>query len=131
MTVIAPTLQAFFTERLTKQRDASPRTIASYRDTLRLLLNFVHNTTGRQPSQLDWTELDEPVIAAFLQHLEHQRHNNPRTRNLRLTAISRCFATPRCATPNTPPCSNGSSASRPHGLTDGPSPSSPDRNARR
>ena len=91
MTVIAPTLQAFFTERLTKQRDASPRTIASYRDTLRLLLNFVHNTTGRQPSQLDWTELDEPVIAAFLQHLEHQRHNNPRTRNLRLTAIRSLF----------------------------------------
>jgi site-specific recombinase XerD len=91
MTVIAPTLQAFFTERLLKQRDASPRTIASYRDTLRLLLNFVHDTTGRQPSQLDWAELDEPVIAAFLQHLEHQRHNNARTRNLRLTAIRSLF----------------------------------------
>ena len=91
MTVIAPTLQAFFTERLVKQRDASPRTIASYRDTLRLLLTFVNDTTGRQPSQLDWAELDEPVIAAFLQHLEHQRHNTPRTRNLRLTAIRSLF----------------------------------------
>lgn len=91
MTVIAPTLQAFFTERLIKQRDASPRTIASYRDSLRLLLCFVHDSTGRQPSQLDWAELDEPVIAAFLQHLQHERHNNPRTRNLRLTAIRSLF----------------------------------------
>ncbi|MGH2928783.1 MAG: tyrosine-type recombinase/integrase [Solirubrobacteraceae bacterium] len=91
MTVIAPTLQAFFTERLIKQRDASPRTVASYRDTLRLLLNYVHDTTGRQPCQLEWDELDEPVIAAFLRHLERERHNNPRTRNLRLTAIRSLF----------------------------------------
>lgn len=91
MTAVAPTLQAFFTERLIKQRDASPRTIASYRDTLRLLLCFVNDTTGRQPSQLNWDELDEPVIAAFLTHLEHQRHNTPRTRNLRLTAIRSLF----------------------------------------
>jgi site-specific recombinase XerD len=87
MTLIAPTLQAFFTERLIKQRNVSPRTIASYRDTLRLLLGFVQNTTGRQPAELDWSELDEPVIAAFLSHLEHDRRNGPRTRNLRLTAI--------------------------------------------
>ncbi|MGH2905001.1 MAG: tyrosine-type recombinase/integrase [Solirubrobacteraceae bacterium] len=91
MTVIAPTLQAFFTERLIKQRDASPRTIASYRDTLRLLLTFVNATTGREPSQLEWDELDEPVITAFLRHLEHERHNTPRTRNLRLTAIRSLF----------------------------------------
>jgi len=87
MTAIAPTLQAFFTERLIKQRNVSPRTIASYRDTLRLLFCFVQDTTGRAPSQLDWSELDEPVIAAFLAHLEQDRHNGPRTRNLRLTAI--------------------------------------------
>jgi site-specific recombinase XerD len=91
MTLIAPTLQAFFTERLLKQRNVSPRTIASYRDTLRLLLCFVQDTTGRAPSALEWDELDEPVIAAFLQHLEHERHNSPRTRNLRLTAISSLF----------------------------------------
>jgi site-specific recombinase XerD len=131
MTVIAPTLQAFFTERLLKQRDASPRTIASYRDTIRLLLNFVNDTTGRQPSQLDWAELDEPVIGAFLQHLEHQRHNTPRTRNLRLTAIRSLFRHAALRTPNTPPRSNGYSASHPHGSIGGPSRSSPDRNARR
>ena len=91
MTPVAPTLQAFFTERLVKQRDVSPRTIASYRDTLRLLLCFVEASTGRAPSQLDWDELDEPVITAFLQHLEHERHNSPRTRNLRLTAIRSLF----------------------------------------
>ena len=91
MTVIAPTLQAFFTDRLTRQLQASPRTIASYRDTLRLLLRFVQETTGKQPSSLDWDDLDETLIAAFLQHLEAERGNSPRTRNLRLTAIRSLF----------------------------------------
>jgi site-specific recombinase XerD len=87
MTVIAPTLQAFFSDRLTKQLNASPRTIASYRDTLSLLLRFVQDATGTAPSALQWDELDEPTIAAFLGHLETNRHNRARTRNLRLTAI--------------------------------------------
>ncbi len=87
MTAIAPTLQAFFTDRLTRQLDASPRTIASYRDTLRLLLCFAKERTGRPPSALDWADLDEPLIAAFLTHLEVARGNGARTRNLRLTAI--------------------------------------------
>ena len=91
MTVIAPTLQAFFTDRLTKQLHASPRTIASYRDSLRLLLCFAHDRTGNAPSALDWDDLDEPLIAAFLEHLETERHNSPRTRNLRLTAIRSLF----------------------------------------
>jgi site-specific recombinase XerD len=91
MTLIAPTLQAFFTDRLARQLQASPRTIASYRDTLRLLLGYVHDTTGKQPSSLDWDDLDEPLIARFLDHLEHDRHNSPRTRNLRLTAIRSLF----------------------------------------
>ena len=91
MTLIAPTLQAFFTDRLARQLQASPRTIASYRDTLRLLLGYVHDTTGKQPSSLDWDDLDEPLIARFLEHLEHDRHNSPRTRNLRLTAIRSLF----------------------------------------
>jgi site-specific recombinase XerD len=91
MTAIAPTLQAFFTDRLTKQLHASPRTIASYRDTLRLLLRFAHDQTGTVPSALDWDDLDEPLIAAFLEHLETDRHNSARTRNLRLTAIRSLF----------------------------------------
>jgi site-specific recombinase XerD len=91
MTPIAPTLQAFFTDRLTRQLDASPRTIASYRDTLRLLLRFAQETTGTPPSALDWADLDEALVAAFLAHLERERGNGARTRNLRLTAIRSLF----------------------------------------
>jgi site-specific recombinase XerD len=91
MTLVAPTLQAFFTDRLTRQLQASPRTIASYRDTLRLLLSFTHDTTGKPPSSLDWHDLDEPLISSFLEHLETDRHNSTRTRNLRLTAIRSLF----------------------------------------
>ena len=76
MTLIAPTLQAFFTDRLTQQRQASPRTIAAYRDTLRLLLTFVHQQTGKLPAQLDWDDLDATMISAFLNHLETERHNS-------------------------------------------------------
>jgi site-specific recombinase XerD len=92
MTLIAPTLQAFFTDRLTQQRQASPRTIAVYRDTLRLLLGFVHRRTGKTPSRLDWDDLDVTVITAFLHHLETERHNSTRTRNVRLTAVRSLFA---------------------------------------
>lgn len=92
MTVIAPTLQAFFTDRLTGQRRASPRTIAAYRDTLKLLLVFVHQRTGKPPHQLDWEDLDVTTITAFLTHLEADRLNSIRTRNVRLTAIRSLFA---------------------------------------
>jgi site-specific recombinase XerD len=92
MTLIAPTLQAFFTDRLAQQRQASPRTIAAYRDTLRLLLGFVHQQSGTMPSQLDWDDLDATVISAFLNHLENDRHNITRTRNVRLTAIRSLFS---------------------------------------
>lgn len=91
MTPIAPTLQAFFTDRMTRQMQASPATIASYRDTLRLLLCFVQDTTGKPPSSLDWDDLDEALISSFLSHLEQDRHNSARTRNLRLTAIRALF----------------------------------------
>jgi site-specific recombinase XerD len=91
MTLIAPTLQAFFTDRLARQLQASPRTVASYRDTLRLLLRFAQQTTHKTPSTLDWDDLDETLIAAFLQHLEIERGNSARTRNLRLTAIRSLF----------------------------------------
>jgi len=92
MTLIAPTLQAFFTDRLTAQRQASPRTIAAYRDTLRLLFGFVHRQTGKLPSALDWDDLNATTISAFLNHLEGERANSVRTRNLRLTAIRSLFS---------------------------------------
>jgi site-specific recombinase XerD len=92
MTLIAPTLQAFFTDRLAKQRQASPRTIAAYRDTLRLLLGFVQRQNGTMPSQLDWNDLDVTMISAFLNHLESERNNSTRTRNVRLTAIRSLFS---------------------------------------
>ena len=92
MTLIASTLQAFFTDRLAQQRQASPRTIAAYRDTLRLLLGFVHQQGGTMPSQLDWDDLDATTISAFLNHLENDRHNSTRTRNVRLTAIRSLFS---------------------------------------
>jgi integrase/recombinase XerD len=87
MTAVAPVLQAFFTGRLITQRNASPETIAAYRDTFRLLLRFAHDHTGKQPFELDIEDLDAPLIGAFLTHLEHERGNSPRTRNARLGAI--------------------------------------------
>ena len=91
MTQIAPTLQAFFTDRLARQLQASPRTIASYRDTLRLLLCFAQEQTGKAPCSLDWSDLDEALISSFLTHLQADRGNSARTRNLRLTAIRSLF----------------------------------------
>jgi site-specific recombinase XerD len=91
MSALAPTLQAFFTERLAGQRQASPHTIAAYRDTLRLLLRFAAEQTAKQPSALDIDDLDAPLIGAFLDHLEHERHNSVRTRNTRLAAIRSLF----------------------------------------
>lgn len=90
MSALAPTLQAFFTERLT-QRRASPHTIAAYRDGLRLLLGYLHDTTGVAPSAIDFDDLDAGRIGAFLDHLEHQRHVSIATRNARLAAIHSLF----------------------------------------
>jgi integrase/recombinase XerD len=87
MSALAPTLEAFFTQRLIAQRDASPRTVAAYRDTWRLLLGFACEQTGKQPCQLDIADLDAPLIGAFLNHLQAERGNSPRTRNARLAAI--------------------------------------------
>jgi integrase/recombinase XerD len=87
MSLLAPTLQAWFTERLITQRNSSPQTIASYRDTLRLLLAFASEQTGKQPCELDIDDLDAPLIGAFLTHLEQDRGNSARTRNARLAAI--------------------------------------------
>jgi integrase/recombinase XerD len=91
MTALAPTLQAFFTDRLARQRQASPHTMAAYRDTWRLLLGYAATQAGRQPSELDLTDLDAPLIGTFLDHLERERGNSARTRNARLAAIHSLF----------------------------------------
>ena len=91
MNALAPLLEAFFTERLVGQRQASPHTIAAYRDTLCLLLRFVQRQTGKAPYQLTLTDLDAPLIGAFLDHLESERGVSVRTRNARLTAIRSLF----------------------------------------
>jgi site-specific recombinase XerD len=91
MTLLAPTLQAWFTDRLLTQRKVSPHTIASYRDAIRLLLTFAQQQTGKAPSKLDFADLDAPLIGAFLNHLEQDRGNSPRTRNARLAAIHSLF----------------------------------------
>lgn len=91
MSALAPTLQAFFTDRLVRQRQASPQTIAAYRDTLRLLVAFAAERTGTAPSVLDLGALDAPLVGAFLDHLEQVRGNGVRTRNARLAAIRSFF----------------------------------------
>jgi len=91
VTALAPTLQAFFTDRLARQRHASPHTIAAYRDTWRLLLGYAAQHAGQQPSHLDLADLDAPLIGAFLDHLEQDRGNSPRTRNARLAAVHSLF----------------------------------------
>jgi integrase/recombinase XerD len=91
MTLLAPVLEGYFVERLT-QRRASANTIASYRDTFRLLLPFTQTRTGRPPAQLDIADLDATLIGAFLDHLERDRSNGIVTRNLRLTAVHSLFA---------------------------------------
>lgn len=91
MSSLAPILEAFFTERLLTQRQVSPHTVASYRDTFRLLLAFAQQRTGKAPSRLEVADLDAPLIGAFLDHLEQERRNSPRTRNARLTAIHSLF----------------------------------------
>lgn len=91
MSALAPTLQAFFTERLINQRQVSQHTLLAYRDTFRLLLGFAHTRTGKPPSCLDLADLDAAVVSAFLDHLEHDRHNSTRTRNARLAAVHSLF----------------------------------------
>jgi integrase/recombinase XerD len=99
MTDLAPVLQGFFADRLARQKKASPHTIASYRDTLRLLLAFARDRTGRQPSRLSLADLDATMVGAFLQHLEDDRGNGSATRNARLAAIHSLF---RYAAPRAP-----------------------------
>lgn len=91
MSLLAPTLQAFFTDRLIGQRQASGHTIAAYSDTFRLLLRFVEHETGKTPASLDIDDLNVSCVGRFLDHLEHERANSVTTRNARLAAIRSFF----------------------------------------
>jgi site-specific recombinase XerD len=84
-------VQAFFCKRLISQRRASPHTIASYRDTFRLLLAFAQKRLSRPPSQLELKDISPSLVSDFLDHLEATRSNRARTRNLRLAAIRSFF----------------------------------------
>ena len=99
MSTLAPLLQGFFTDRLIRQRQASPHTITGYRDTMRLLVTFAAARAGTTPSQLSLADLDATTIGAFLDHLATVRHNAASTRNGRLAAIHSLF---RYAAPRAP-----------------------------
>ena len=88
---LAPLLQRFFTQRLMQQRQASPHTISSYRDTFRLLLKFAQGRLHTPPTLLTLQAIDAPLIVSFLDHLEKHRGLSARSRNLRLTAIHSFF----------------------------------------
>lgn len=87
----ATLLETFFTDRLIAQRRVSPHTVASYRDTFRLLLKFAQKELGKSPSQLALPDLNAALIGTFLENLEKTRANASRSRNLRLTAIRSFF----------------------------------------
>lgn len=84
-------LQRFFTERLCTQMNASPNTIAGYRDTFRLLLRYASTRRGKQPTRLKVDDLDADLVADFLTHIEAERRNGARSRNTRLAAIRSFF----------------------------------------
>ena len=88
---VAPLLQGFFTTRLMQQKQASPNTISSYRDTFRLLLKFLSRRLRQAPSHLYLEHIDAPAITAFLHELEKEYGISARTRNLRLSAIRSFF----------------------------------------
>jgi site-specific recombinase XerD len=88
---LAPLLQCFFTQRLMQQRQASPHTISSYRDSFRQFLKFVQQRLRKPPSRLSFEEIDAPLIVSFLDQLERRQGVSVRSRNLRLTAIHSFF----------------------------------------
>lgn len=91
MTSLAPALEAFFTERLLRQRQASPHTVAAYRDAFRLLFGFTEKRLSKAPSALLLDDIDAPLVSAFLEYLEKERGNSVRARNGRLAAIRSFF----------------------------------------
>ncbi|MFC4521469.1 site-specific integrase [Cupriavidus pinatubonensis] len=96
---LAPLLERFFTQRLMQQRQASPHTISSYRDTFRQFLKFAQQRLHRQPSRMNFEEIDAPLVVAFLDDLEKHQGVSVRSRNLRLTAIHSFFRYAALETP--------------------------------
>ncbi len=90
-TSLAPLLERFFTQRLMQQRQASPHTISSYRDTFRQFLKFANRRLHKSPSSMYLEEIDAPLVVAFLDHLEKDQGVSIRSRNLRLTAVHSFF----------------------------------------
>lgn len=90
-TAFAAVLTGFFSQRLIKQKQASPHTVSAYRDSFRLLLQFVCQRVSKGPSSLTWDDIDAPMVCAFLEDLQKQRGICSRSRNLRLTAIRSFF----------------------------------------
>ena len=88
---LASILEGFFIERLMNQKRVSKETVLAYRDTFRLLLKYAQRELGKMPSKLLLEDLDASLICKFLNHLEEERHNTPRTRNHRLAAIRSFF----------------------------------------
>ncbi len=107
MTRLAPTLEAFFTTRLSGQLGASAHTIAAYRDTWRLLLGYVADTTGTPAHAIDLAQLDADLIGRFPTHLQEARGNSVATRNARPPRCTPCSPTRPCNTRSTPGLSVG------------------------
>lgn len=84
-------VESFFLDRLMRERQVSPHTITSYRDTFRLLLQYAHQRLRKTPTELTIPDLDAPFLGAFLDHLEKDRGNSARSRNVRLAAIHSFF----------------------------------------
>lgn len=88
---LAPLLESYFRQRLTKQRNAAPATMASYRDALRMLILFAAGRLGKEPAALKLEELDRDLVLAFLDELDEKRGNSVATRNARLAAVRSFF----------------------------------------
>ena len=99
--LVGPLLQLFFVDYLCSQRRASPETVSSYRDTWRLLLQYINDTHGVPPVSLTLDDLNASVILSFLDHLESGRKNSIKSRNVRLAAIRTFF---RLVALNEPAC---------------------------
>ena len=114
MTALAPTLQAFFTDRLIRERNVSPHTITAYRDAIKLLLGYAAKRLGREPSQLDIADLDAARSPRSSITSRPSVATAPAPATRAWPRSTRCSATPRCATPSTPTTSNACSRSRPN-----------------